>query len=59
MTLNQNTPSTDLKSVKIGDEVTDGFSKSGHVEKIEIKPKGSGTEYLYTLVTGAQILVIR
>jgi hypothetical protein len=49
--LNQDTPSEILHEIREGNLVTDTFSKTGLVEKIEIEDDGLYRIYTYTLVT--------
>lgn len=55
--LNNDTPSDILQDVKIGDMVTDTFSKTGIVESIEINDDGLYRVYEFNLVTGRTITV--
>ncbi|WP_293309833.1 hypothetical protein [Pedobacter sp. UBA5917] len=55
--LNSDTPSDILQDVKIGDMVTDTFSKTGLVESIEINDDGLYRVYEFNLVTGRTITV--
>jgi len=55
--LNSDTPSNILQDVKIGDMVTDTFSKTGIVESIEINDDGLYRVYEFNLVTGRTITV--
>lgn len=55
--LNSDTPSDILQDVKIGDMVTDTFSKTGIVESIEINDDGLYRVYEFNLVTGRTITV--
>ncbi|SFA46549.1 hypothetical protein SAMN04488511_1062 [Pedobacter suwonensis] len=55
--LNSDTPNDILQDVKIGDMVTDTFSKTGLVESIEIKDDGLYRIYEFNLVTGRTIMV--
>jgi len=55
--LNSDTPNDILQDVKIGDMVTDTFSKTGLVESIEIKDNGLYRIYEFNLVTGRTITV--
>lgn len=55
--LNQDTPSEVLQDLKIGDLVTDTFSKTGLVEKIDIHDDGLYRVYTIHLVTGRSIVV--
>ncbi|GAA4196708.1 hypothetical protein GCM10022289_02850 [Pedobacter jeongneungensis] len=55
--LNNDTPNDVLQEVKIGDMVTDTFSKTGLVENIEISDDGLYRIYEFNLVTGRTITV--
>lgn len=55
--LNNDTPNDVLQDVKIGDMVTDTFSKTGLVENIEISDDGLYRVYEFNLVTGRTITV--
>ena len=55
--LNSDTPSDILQDVKIGDMVTDTFSKTGLVETIEISDDGLYRIYEFNLVTGRTIVI--
>ncbi|WP_316809039.1 hypothetical protein [Pedobacter agri] len=55
--LNCDTPSEVLQDVKIGDMVTDTFSKTGLVESIEVNDDGLYRIYEFNLVTGRTITV--
>lgn len=55
--LNQDTPSEVLHDVRAGNLVTDTFSKTGLVEKIDIEDDGLYRIYTFTLVTGRVITV--
>ncbi|MEH3113940.1 hypothetical protein [Pedobacter terrae] len=55
--LNNDTPSDILQDVKIGDMVTDTFSKTGLVESIEVKDDGLYRIYEFNLVTGRTITI--
>ncbi|NTE00770.1 hypothetical protein G6M26_34920 [Agrobacterium tumefaciens] len=57
--LNSETPNDVLQEVKIGDMVTDTFSKTGLVETIEISDDGLYKIYEYHLVTGRTITIKR
>ncbi|WP_131535938.1 hypothetical protein [Pedobacter nototheniae] len=50
-------PTEILQDVKVGDMVTDTFSKTGLVENIEISDDGLYRIYEFTLVTGRSIVV--
>nr|WP_068889123.1 hypothetical protein [Pedobacter panaciterrae] len=55
--LNSETPSSVLQDVKIGNLVTDTFSKTGLVEEIEITDDGLYRIYKFMLVTGRSITI--
>ncbi|GGE44909.1 MULTISPECIES: hypothetical protein [Pedobacter] len=57
--LNSETPNDVLQEVKIGDMVTDTFSKTGLVETIEVSDDGLYKIYEYHLVTGRTITIKR
>lgn len=55
--LNSETSSNVLQDVKIGDLVTDTFSKTGLVEEIEVTDDGLYRIYKFILVTGRIITI--
>ena len=55
--LNNDTPNDVLQEVKVGNMVTDTFSKTGLVESIEISDDGLYRIYEFNLVTGRTITV--
>lgn len=55
--LNQDTSLEVLRSVKIGDIVTDTFSKTGIVEEIEVIDEGIYNVFKFKLVTGREIVI--
>lgn len=55
--LNNETPGEVLQDVKVGDIVTDTFSKTGLVETIEVNDDGLYRIYEFHLVTGRTITV--
>ncbi|MBO9673158.1 MAG: hypothetical protein J7577_06925 [Sphingobacteriaceae bacterium] len=55
--INSETPTEVLQDIKIGDMVTDTFSKTGLVETIEISDDGLYRTYEFNLVTGRTITV--
>jgi uncharacterized protein (UPF0218 family) len=57
--INDETPTTQLQNIKIGDLVTDTFSKTGLVESIEINDDGLYRIYEFHLVTGRVITTRR
>ncbi len=50
--INDDTPIEQLQDIKIGDLVTDTFSKTGLVERIEISDDGLYRIYEFHLITG-------
>ena len=50
--INEETPIETLQDIKIGDMVTDGFSKTSLVENIEITDDGLYRIYEFHLITG-------
>lgn len=57
--INDDTPIEKLISIKIGDLITDTYSKTGTVEKIDKKDDGLYLIFTYTLITGRAITVKR
>ncbi len=57
--INDDLPAADLQDIKVGDLVTDTFSKTGLVESIEINDDGLYRIYAFHLVTGRTIEVKR
>jgi len=55
--LNSETPNDILQEVKIGDMVTDTFSKAGLVESIERSDDGLYRIFEFHLVTGRTITI--
>ncbi|MDQ1139968.1 hypothetical protein [Pedobacter agri] len=55
--LNNETPGEVLQDVKVGNMVTDTFSKTGLVETIEVNDDGLYRIYEFHLVTGRTITV--
>jgi len=55
--LNNDTPIDVLQDVKVGNMVTDTFSKTGLVESIDVKDDSLYRIYEFTLVTGRTITV--
>ena len=55
--LNSETPNDVLKEVKIGDMVTDTFSKTGLVESVEVNDDGLYRIFEFHLVTGRTITI--
>lgn len=53
--INAETPETSLQDIKVGDMVTDTFSKTGKVERIEILDEWSFKVYVFHLETGRSI----
>ncbi|WP_233165943.1 hypothetical protein [Pedobacter sp. ASV12] len=57
--INDETPEETLQDIKIGDMVTDGFSKTSLVESINISDDGLYKIYEFNLVTGRVITTKR
>lgn len=57
--INNETPIEQLQDIKIGDLVTDTFSKTGLVECIDISDDGLYRIYEFHLVTGRIIVTKR
>lgn len=57
--INDETPTEQLQEIKIGDLVTDTFSKTGLVESIDISDDGLYRIYEFNLVTGRVIITKR
>ncbi|MES2650367.1 MAG: hypothetical protein V4663_01440 [Bacteroidota bacterium] len=57
--INDETSTEILQSIKIGDLVTDTFSKTGLVERIDISDDGLYRIYEFNLVTGRVITTKR
>ena len=55
--INAETPIGVLQDIKVGDMVTDGFSKTSSVERIEISDDGLYRVYDFYLITGRVIRV--
>lgn len=55
--LNNDTPSSVLQDVRVGNLVTDTFSKTGLVESIETEDDGLYRIYIFHLVTGRTITI--
>lgn len=53
--INDETPDEVLQTIKIGDLVTDGFSKTSLVERIETTDDGLYKIYEFHLITGRVI----
>lgn len=53
--INDETPDEVLQAIKIGDLVTDGFSKTSLVESIETTDDGLYKIYEFHLITGRVI----
>jgi hypothetical protein len=49
------TSAEDLQNIKVGEMVTDGFSKTSIVERIEISDDGLYRIYEFHLITGRVI----
>lgn len=57
--INDETSTSVLQEIKIGDLVTDTFSKTGLVEQIEVEDDGLYRIFTYHLVTGRTIIARR
>lgn len=57
--INNETPIETLQDIKVGDMVTDGFSKTGIVEALETTDDGLYKLYEFHLVTGRVIITKR
>lgn len=57
--INDNTSTEQLQDIKIGDLITDTFSKTGLVERIDIFDDGLYRIYEFNLVTGRIIITKR
>ena len=57
--INDETPEEVLQDIKIGDMVTDGFSKTSLVESIDMSDDGLYKIYVFTLITGRIITTKR
>ena len=57
--INEDTPIEILQDIKIGDLVTDTFSKTGLVESMEVSDDGLYRIYEFHLVTGRIITTKR
>lgn len=57
--INDDTPTETLQDVKVGDMVTDGFSKTSSVESINISDDGLYRVYQFYLITGRTIVAKR
>ena len=57
--INDETSTAQLQDIKIGDLVTDTFSKTGLVEHIDISDDGLYRIYKFSLVTGRVIVTKR
>lgn len=57
--INDDTPIEILQDIKIGDMVTDGFSKTSLVESIDISDDGLYRVYEFNLITGRVIVTKR
>lgn len=55
--INDDTPIDVLQDIKIGDMVTDGFSKTSLVESIDISDDGLYRVYEFNLITGRVITI--
>jgi len=57
--INDDLPISGLQEIKIGDLVTDTFSKTGLVESIEVSDDGLYRIFTFELVTGRTIVAKR
>ncbi len=57
--INGDTPTLILQDIKVGDMVTDGFSKTSIVESISISDDGLYRIYEFHLITGRTIVAKR
>lgn len=57
--INDETPIETLQAIKVGDMVTDGFSKTSLVESVETSDDGLYKIYEFHLVTGRVITTKR
>jgi len=57
--INDETPTETLQEVKVGDMITDGFSKTGRVESVEIEDDGLYKVYEFYLNTDRVITTKR
>ena len=57
--INDDTPTEILQDIKVGDLVTDGFSKTSIVESIAISDDGLYRIYEFNLITGRVIITKR
>ncbi|MBC7418513.1 MAG: hypothetical protein H7325_10190 [Pedobacter sp.] len=57
--INEELPLSALREIKLGDLVTDTFSKTGLVEKIDHRDDGLYSIFTFMLVTGRVIEVKR
>lgn len=57
--INEETPIEVLQDIKVGDMVTDGFSKTSLVESIATSDDGLYRVYEFNLITGRTIVVKR
>ncbi len=57
--INEETPNEVLHDIKVGDLITDGFSKTSLVDSITISDDGLYRTYEYHLITGRTIITKR
>ena len=57
--INSETPIEVLQEIKVGNMVTDGFSKTSLVESIDISDDGLYRVYEFNLITGRTIVAKR
>ena len=57
--VNKETPNDVLQDIKKGNFVTDGFSKTGIVENVDVIDDGLYKIYEFNLVTGRTIITKR
>lgn len=55
--ITNNTPTTELENIKVNDAISDGISKFGNVESIEVDARVQFRLYIYTLITGEKIVI--
>lgn len=57
--INNDTPDEVLQDVRVGQLITDTFSKTGLVEQIDISDDGLYKVYTFSLITGRVIVTKR
>jgi len=55
--LNENTPTSDLTAVKIGDQISNGLGTFGEVASIQFEDAGEYWQFVFALVGGGFIEV--